>query len=147
MFRRLLGRIALVLVAVAGAVVTGVLPAHAAEAVCTTTKVDIGRGVLIDFGGRRLCDYRVRALSEGPWIEVFVVGTNHGVYTRWWAPVPGLGAWVSLGGVVKTGDYRSIDSSYTGDGRARIMVVGTNGTWYHKIGWRTSWPAAWSAGR
>lgn len=121
-----------------------VQPQAAAERVCTNLTID---GV--NYGGRFYCGYGVGyQLMPNGVEEVWVIGTDYSVWTRWRTPNGTLhpsNGWHSQGGKVRVGDHRSI--TMTGGGYTpTVWVVGidnpahwwwnarsSNGTW---SGWK-----------
>jgi hypothetical protein len=80
--------------------VTPTRAAAAAECVQKSTIVDG-----IEFRGRRLCYYGIGAnyFPDGT-LQIWVVGTDHAVWTRWVTTGGVFSDWVSMGGRVKHGD-------------------------------------------
>ena len=75
----------------------------AASSICTSLSYE---GT--EYGGRRYCEFQV-GLWSAPWgtHQVFVVGTDYAVWTRW-HDHNGLSPWTTLGGEVKHNDFRSV---------------------------------------
>src|SRR3954452_3196381 len=85
-------------------------------------------------------------LSAGPevvsWgpnrLDIFVVGTNHGLYHKWWDGTswgPSLTGYESMGGTI-IGQPEVVS---WGPNRLDIFVVGTDSGLYHKWWDGTSW--------
>lgn len=120
--------VTLALVAVTAA--TPVSRASAAAAAECVQESTIVQGV--EFNGRRLCHYRVAAnnFPDGT-LQIFVVGTDHAVWTRWITWDGGMSSWRTLGGKVMHGDTQSISMGGT---RAvpTVKVIGNEpaGRWW-----------------
>ena len=89
-------------------------------------------------GGNTICEY---GQSWTTWPngarQVFVIGTNYAVYTRWQEARGGrYVAWTSLGGKARSGVavHRSSSATWT----ASISVTGTNGNTYFRNRGNTS---------
>ncbi len=99
----------------------------AAERICSSTIV-FG----VQYGGERYCNYTVgwNGFSDGS-EQVYVVGTDYAVWTRWITAGGTLSRWVSLGGKVKQGDFRSVTMAGTGN-VPTVKVIGTTtpSRWY-----------------
>jgi hypothetical protein len=97
--RRVAGRLIAVLAAlaaVAAVLVVAPQPAQAADRTCSGVTY---RGV--NYGGTFYCDYGAYAITlrDGT-DQVFAIGTDYAVWTRWRNPSGGMSNWVSLGGRV-----------------------------------------------
>jgi hypothetical protein len=83
----------------------------------------------IQWGGRRLCEYWAvgHDYIDGA-LQVYVVGTDHGVWTRWRNRAGVMSAWQPLkNGKVKPGDGRSIDLTLNqATGAPTIWVIGAD---------------------
>lgn len=97
----------------------------AAEPICTSTIIN---GV--QYGGRRYCNYNIgwNRFSNGT-EQVYVIGTDYSVWTRWITAGGTLSGWVSLGGEVKPGDFRSVTMTGTGN-VPTVNVIGTDSRWW-----------------
>jgi hypothetical protein len=96
----------------------------------------------IEWGGIRLCEYgwdwhRFPNGTE----QVFIIGTDHAVWTRW-RHNSSFSEWKPLYGKVRHGDHRSLWLTGSGN-NPRVNVIGTDGrTWWrvrHTNGVWSNW--------
>lgn len=140
-------------VAMLAATVTGptAATASAADADILCTNLIINR---VSWGGTYYCNYGeyegydYATLSDGTF-QVFVVGKDYAVWTKWRNPQGALSSWVSLGGAVATNGYSWYLQTYARDMGGYlnwvVRVVGTTGTAFCRYrdgrtgGWSPSW--------
>ncbi|MFE6865019.1 hypothetical protein ACFVFS_00515 [Kitasatospora sp. NPDC057692] len=68
--------------------------------------------------------YMPKVLFSDGTIQVFGIGTDFGVWTRWWGgPNGGSSNWVSLGGLASTGSV--MVNAFT-DSVLQLEIIGTN---------------------
>ncbi|WP_125811273.1 hypothetical protein [Actinoplanes sp. ATCC 53533] len=123
--------------ALAAAVVLPAGPVSAAPAAAAA--VDVCHHATL--GGSYICDYGVTTgtLADGR-KQVFVVGTNYAVYSRWqlgggtWSA-----SWYNMGGDVRS----PIQLTHNNTNHLRIEVTGTDGFRYFRH--RNASTEAWSA--
>jgi hypothetical protein len=107
-----------------GAILTA-SPASAAPKVCQ----------LPQFGGDYICEYDWEDWSlPDDTYQVFVIGTDYAVWTRWQHPNGEMSKWTSLGGEIRHSKSPSdffIDGCPPSKLQPHISIVGKNDSWYN----------------
>lgn len=99
------------------------------------------------YGGSYYCGYgkQYAYFSTGT-EQLFVIGTDFSVWTRWTNPNGSISNWVNLGGKIRR-SYSSYDFNvdFVKNGNLWVMVVGTDNAWWYKI--RYAGSGTWSGWR
>jgi len=125
--RRILAAAAMALAAVAATAV----PATQAGAHPEDEKIGVDykivhNGSLINFGGRYFSDYAEQHnLFPDQTLQVYVIGTDYAVWTRWRTINGVMSDWRSLGGKIRSHDTRSIGFVGT-QAVPKLRVIGTD---------------------
>jgi hypothetical protein len=127
----------------------GPKPASAAPAAvgswCTVTP----------WGGIFECTYsmKVHTFSNGV-VQVWVIGTDWAVWTKWMYPNGQMTDWQSMGGIayhgqahIVSGDFALCKPPEVYSGSVALRLRGQNGSWYYNsrppsgywTGWREGW--------
>jgi len=101
-----------------------------------------------EYGGTFYCGYgeRFAILSSGV-EQLFVVGTDYAVWTRWHRTDGSYSSWTSLGGEVNhTVSTSNFVICYPAN--LHVNVKGTNGSYYYKTRFESSgsWSTSWQLG-
>lgn len=139
MHKRKLVATAVMVTALAGAGVSAAVPASASTAATAAHASpqivpppgDGGNCTLNYWGGLEPCNSAaaVWTMPDGRQ-QVFAIGIDYGVWTRWEVPGGGLSDWVSLGGKVDSNeDFVNITARV--DWGVTIQVTGTDGYSYY----------------
>ncbi|MEV4643112.1 hypothetical protein AB0J80_37820 [Actinoplanes sp. NPDC049548] len=151
--RRVGARLTTAFVALVAAVsATLVVPTTAHAATDTTSPCSPLHIGGVDWGGILYCNYGeyggydYATLSDGT-LEVFVVGGDHSVWTKWRSPSGSYSGWVKLGGVVHSnGEWWYLQTialpSHGGGTDWEVRVIGTDNRAWCRI--RSSLTGTWS---
>jgi hypothetical protein len=134
---RSLRRTALLGAALAAALLGGVTPAVAAPAAPAATAATCTGDAY--WGGEFICntDILIWTYPSGK-RQIFGIGTDYAVWTRWELGTSGLSPWTSMGGQAVSGVYYQSGSGYA----PTIRTVGFNGSRYYNT--RNASTTKWS---
>jgi hypothetical protein len=139
--KRTVGLLSVALVAMGALLVANPGQAAAAPRVCTDED---------EWGGRWYCKYGMFAHSvdDGAY-QVWVIGTDYAVWTRWRAANGAYSQWQSMGGqIIRTGDNSHWIVCDTLLVNLTVQVVGTDGKSYYRTRQDNGiWTAPWRVGK
>jgi hypothetical protein len=85
------------------------------------------------WGGTYYCGSQSWISISGQLFQVFVIGTNNAVFTRW-SNTSGVSGWVSLGGICAPGPYSTQEFPASSNAwNFGTECIGANGHYYDRI--------------
>ena len=134
-------------IAAVAASILGLAPsANAATAIPAVASADSSVCQLPTYGGRYYCGYGSRSWTFANGTEqVFVIGTNFAVWTRWKSN-GNLSSWTSLGGEIRhTYSYDDF-KRYSCGGNPWLNIVGLDNQWWKRARGSDGTWSAWGHG-
>lgn len=84
------------------------------------------------WGGTYYCGSQSWYSISGKLFQVFVIGTNNEVWTRW-STTSGVSGWTSLGGICIPGNYSTQEFEVNSAWKFGTECIGANGFYYAKV--------------